>query len=56
MGLFTRAVGVVDVNRRLVGQLPRGEYDIGFSPTTAVDPVAAQAVKGPTQRNHDRAL
>ena len=49
------AVEVVDVNRRLVGRLPRGEYSTGSFPTTAVDPVAIQAEQGPTQRKHDRA-
>ena len=43
-----------DVNRRLVGQFSRGEYISGIFSTTAVDPVAVQAVEGPTQRKHDR--
>ena len=48
---------VVDVNRRLVGRLPRGEYIAGlFITTTTVDPVAVKSEQGPTQRKYDRAL
>ena len=47
---------VVGVHRRLVGQLPRGENITGLLLATAVDAVAVKAVKGPTQRKHDRTL
>ena len=43
------AMEVVDVIRRLVGRLLRGEYSTDISPTIAVDPVAEKAVKGPTR-------
>ena len=47
---------VVDVYRRLVGRLPRGESSTGFSPNTAADHVAVKAEQGPTKRKYDRAL
>ena len=46
----------VDVNRRLVGRLPRGEHTAGIFPTTAVDAVAVKAEQDPTQRRYDRAF
>ena len=46
----------VDVNRRLVGQLPRGEYTTGFSFTTAVDPVAVKGGIRSHSTDYDRTL
>ena len=48
MGVSSPAVEIVDVNRRLMGRLPRGEYSTRIVATTAVDPVAVQAATGPT--------
>ena len=56
VGVSSRAVVVVDVNRGLTGQLSRVEYSTGIFPTAAVDPVAVKAVQGPGQRKHDRTL
>ena len=56
MKVSSSATEVVDVNRRLVGRFPRGEYSTGIFPTAAVDPVAVKAEQGPTQRKYDRAL
>ena len=50
------AMQVVDVKRRLVGRLPRGEHSAGVPPTTDVDPVAVKAEQGPTQRKYDGPL
>ena len=47
---------VVNVNRRRIGRLPRGEYRTGVFPTTTVDPVAVKVEKGPTPRKYDREL
>ena len=56
MGVSSRAVAIVDVNREFTGQLFRGEYSTGVFPTAAVDPVAVKAVPGTGQRKHDRKL
>ena len=40
MRVSSSAMGVVNVNRELVWQLPRGEYSTGVFPTTAVNPVS----------------
>ena len=47
---------VADVNRRLLGQFPLGEYSTGMLPTSAVDVVTVKAEQGPTQQEYDRAL
>ena len=49
MGVSSRTVVVVDVDRGLTGLLPWGEYSTGISPTTAVDPVAVKAVQISTE-------
>ena len=54
MGVSSRAVVIVDVNREFTGQLSRGEYSTGIFPTAAVDPVAEKTVPGSGQRKHDR--
>ena len=56
MRVSSSAVGVVNVNRRVIGRVSRGEYGTGIFPTTGIDPVAAQAEQGPAQRKYDRAL
>lgn len=54
MRVFSSAMEVVGVNRRVVERLLRGEYSSGFSPinTTAVDLVAVKAEEGPTTETH----
>ena len=42
------ATDVVDINRRLVGLLSRGEYSTDIASTATVDPAAAKAVESPT--------
>ena len=56
MGESSRAVVVVYVNHGRVGQFSRGEYSAGIFPSTAVDPVAVNAVQVPGQRKDDRTL
>ena len=53
MGTSSRAVGVVDVNRRLVGQSLWGELEHStyVFPTTAVDPVADRLQRVPLNGN-----
>ena len=56
MRVSSSEMEAVDVNRRLVGRLPRGEHTAGIFPTTAVDAVAVKAEQDPTQRRYDRAF
>ena len=43
MRVSSRAVGVVDVNRILDGQLPLGGYSTGILATIAADPADMKA-------------
>ena len=56
MGVSSRAVVVVYVNHRFVGQFSWGEYSTGIFVSAAVDPVAAKAVQVNGQRKHDQTL
>ena len=44
------AVEVVDLNRRVIGRLPRGEYSTDMFSRTLLDTLAAKVEQGPTQR------
>ena len=46
MRVSSGAVQVVDVNRRPIGRLPRGEYSTCILPTAVVDPVAVKGEQG----------
>lgn len=51
MRLSSSAMGVVDVNHKLVGRWPQGEYSMGIFPAACVEPVAVNKPQlGPTQR------